>query len=197
MTSVWLIRHTEPDAALHGRCYGSFDASLSQGGREHAAHLAERLTAEPLAAIYSSPRRRAIETAEGIATRHRLNVIAAPGFRELDFGDFEGRTYDDIAATHPEIYRKWMETPTEVRFPNGESFAQMRVRVLDGYRILLARHRHQNVGIVGHGGVIRIILADALGIPDTNIFRIAQRYGALNLIRYPDGYPSVELVNAC
>jgi alpha-ribazole phosphatase len=197
MTAVWLIRHAEPDAAVHGRCYGSLDASLSQAGREQAARIAERLAAEPFAAVYSSPRRRAIETAEAIATRHHLDVITVPDSRELDFGDFEGRTYDDIAATHPDLYRQWMETPTEVQFPNGESFVQMRVRVLSAYRGLLARHENQTIGIVAHGGVIRIILADALGVPDANIFRIAQRYGALNLIRYFDGYPSVELVNAC
>jgi alpha-ribazole phosphatase/probable phosphoglycerate mutase len=196
MTAVWLIRHAEPDAAVHGRCYGSLDASLSQAGREQAARIGERLAVEPFAAMYSSPRRRAIETAEAIATHHRLDVITVPDFRELDFGDFEGRTYDEIAATHPELYRQWMETPTEVRFPNGESFAQMRVRVLDECRVILARHHDQTVGIVAHGGVIRIILADALGIPDANIFRIAQRYGSLNLIRYFDAYPSVELVNA-
>jgi alpha-ribazole phosphatase len=197
MTAVWLMRHAEPDTAVRGRCYGSLDASLSQAGREQAASLAERLASEPLAAIYSSPRRRAIETAGAIATRHRLDVVTVPDFRELDFGDFEGRTYDDIAATHPDLYRQWMETPTEVRFPNGESFAQMRVRVLEAYRGLLARHHDQTVGIVAHGGVIRIILADALGLPEANIFRISQRYGALNLIRYFDNYPSVELVNAC
>jgi alpha-ribazole phosphatase/probable phosphoglycerate mutase len=196
MTAVWLIRHAEPDAAVHGRCYGLLDASLSQAGREQAASLALRLAAEPFAAIYSSPRLRAIETAKAIATRHRLDVVTAPGFRELHFGDFEGRTYSDIAATHPELYRQWMDTPTEVRFPNGESFAQMRVRVLDAHRALLARHGDQTVGIIAHGGVIRIILADALGIPGANIFRIAQRYAALNLIRYFDGSPSIELMNA-
>jgi alpha-ribazole phosphatase len=197
MTGVWLIRHAEPDAAVHGRCYGSLDVCLSQAGREQAASLAERLAAEPFTAIYSSPRRRAIETAEAIATHQRLDVIIVHDFRELHFGDLEGRTYDDIAATHPELYRQWMETPTEVQFPNGESFAQMRVRALNAYRALLARHNDQTIGIVAHGGVIRIILADALGVPASNIFRIAQRYGALNLIRYFDGYPSVECVNAC
>jgi broad specificity phosphatase PhoE len=124
---------------------------------------------------------------------HAILLTSSP--RRI-FGDFEGRTYDDIAATHSKLYRQWMETPAEVRFPNGENFAQMRVRVLDAYRRLLARRHDQTVGIIAHGGVIRIILADALGIPDANIFRVAQRYAALNLIRYFDGYPSIELVNA-
>jgi alpha-ribazole phosphatase/probable phosphoglycerate mutase len=196
MTAVWLIRHAEPDASVRGRCYGSLDTGLSPAGREQAARLAERLSAEPFAALCSSPRRRAIETAEAIAAPHGLNVAILPDFRELDFGDFEGRTYDDIAATHPDVYRQWMETPTAVQFPNGESFTQMRARVLTAYRALLAQHDGQTIGIVAHGGVVRIVLADALGVPDENIFRIAQRYASLNLIRYLGDYPSLEMVNA-
>ena len=196
MTNVWLIRHGEPDVSVRGRCYGSLDTGLSPAGREQAARLAERLIAEPFAALCSSPRHRAIETAETIAAPHGLAITILPEFRELDFGDFEGRTYDDIATTHPELYRQWMETPTLVQFPNGESFTQMRTRVLGAYRDLLARHEGQTIGVVAHGGVVRIVLADALGVPDENLFRIAQRYGALNLIRYLGEFPSVELVNA-
>jgi alpha-ribazole phosphatase/probable phosphoglycerate mutase len=196
MTAVWLIRHAEPDASVRGRCYGSLDTGLSPAGREQAARLAERLIAEPFAALCSSPRRRAIETAEAIAAPHGLGVAVVPEFRELDFGDFEGRTYDDIAAAHPELYRQWMEAPTRVQFPHGESFARMRERVLGAYHALLAPHDGQTIGIVAHGGVVRIVLAGALGLPDANLFRIAQRYGALNHICYLDGYPSVELMNA-
>jgi len=192
MTTVWLIRHAEPDASVWGRCYGSLDTGLSPAGREQAARIAERLGAEPFAALYSSPRRRAIETAQAIGSGIRV----VPEFRELDFGDFEGRTYDEITTTHPDLYRQWMETPTTVQFPNGESFAQMNQRVLTAYRTILAEHAEQTIAIVAHGGVARIILADALGILAGNIFRIAQRYGALNMIRYMDDYPSVELVNA-
>jgi alpha-ribazole phosphatase len=196
MTAVWLIRHTEPDASVRGRCYGSLDPDLSPAGREQAAVLAGRLVAEPFAALYSSPRRRAIETAEVIAAPHSLGVNLVRGLREIDFGDFEGRTWDDIAATHPELYRQWMETPTQVKFPRGENFTQMRARVLTAYRALLAQSGGRTLGLVAHGGVVRIIIADALGVPQANIFRIAQSYGALNLVRYHDSCPSVELVNA-
>ncbi|MGA2182153.1 MAG: alpha-ribazole phosphatase [Bryobacteraceae bacterium] len=196
MTAVWLIRHAEPDASVRGRCYGSLDTGLSPAGREQAARLAERLLAEPFASLCSSPRRRATETAEAIAAPHGLAITILPEFRELDFGDFEGLTYDDIATTHPDLYRKWMETPTLVQFPNGESFTQMRARVLSAYHALLAQHEGQTIAIVTHGGVVRIVLADALGVPGENVFRIAQRYGSLNLIRHLGEFPSVELVNA-
>ena len=192
MTAVWLIRHAEPDASVHGRCYGSLDTGLSPAGREQAAKLGERLIGESFAALYSSPRRRTIETAQAIAS----NIVIVPEFRELSFGDFEGRTYDEIAASHPDLYREWMERPTCVQFPNGESFAQMQERVLLKYRAVLATHGDQTIGIVAHGGVARIILADALSIPDENLFRISQRYGAVNLIRYLGKFPSVDLMNA-
>jgi len=195
MTDISLIRHAEPEASVRGLCYGSLDVGLSGAGRKQAARLAERLRNEPLAAIYSSPRIRATQTAEAIAALHRLAITAEPAFRELDFGDFEGRTYDDIAASHPDLYRQWMENPTEVQFPNGESFSRMRERVLGAYHPLLATHEGTSIAIITHGGVVRTVLADALGIPPGNIFRIAQRYIGLSHIRYLGDYSSVELMN--
>ena len=88
-----------------------------------------------------------------------------------------------------------MERPTEVQFPNGESFRQTQARVLEAARELYARHRGQTIAIVSHGGVNRILLASALEIPDANIFRVSQRYAAVNLLVLIDGYPSIELVN--
>jgi len=196
MTDIWLIRHAEPEECIRGRCYGSLDVGLSATGREDAASLADRLADEPLAAIYSSPRIRAIQTAGAIAAPRGLAITLEPAFRELDFGDFEGRAYDEIAAAFPELYRRWMETPTEVRFPNGESFRQMRERVLAAHGSLLARHEGQNIAIVAHGGTARIIIAEALGIPPANIFRIAQKHAALNRLRCYDGCCIVEALNA-
>jgi len=195
VTNVWLIRHAEPDAAVEGLCYGSLDVALSAIGRAHAAQLAERLRAEPLDAVYSSPRLRATQTADAIAAPQGLAVSVCTAFRELDFGDFEGRPYDEIAAAHPELYRQWMENPTAVQFPNGESFARMRERVLGAYRPLLAAHEGTNIAIVTHGGVVRIVLAEALGIPARNIFRIGLSYGSLSHVRYMGDYSSVELMN--
>jgi len=195
VTNVWLIRHAEPDASVRGLCYGSLDVALSAAGREQAAQLAERLRSEPFAAIYSSPRERATQTAKAIAAPHSLAISICPAFREIDFGDFEGRPYDEIAASHPDIYRQWMEHPTEVRFPNGESFARMRERVLAAYRPLLAAHEGTTIAIVTHGGVVRIILADALGISPRNIFRIAQSYAGLSHSRHLGDFSTVELVN--
>jgi len=195
LTRLWLIRHGEPDAEVRGRCYGRLDVGLSAEGRRQLERVAERLAREPLSAIFASPRKRAVESAQILAARHVCGVRTDEDLREIDFGDFEGLTYDEIALRHPERFRQWMDRPTEVEFPNGESFPAMRARVRRAVAALRRRHPSQCVALVTHGGVIRIALADALSIPPANIFRIAQRYAAINLITYLDDHPMVELVN--
>jgi alpha-ribazole phosphatase len=191
----WLVRHPEPEAAGMGRCYGSLDLKLSEAGVAQARQIAQTLAAEPLAAIYSSPRQRCAAAAQILADGRQLSVETLDALRELDFGELEGRPYDEIAALRPEFYRQWMERPTEVQFPGGESFALMRTRVLDAMRNLRVRHAGQRVALVTHGGAIRILLADALGMEPANIFRLGQRYGAINRIRYIGDVPIVDAMN--
>jgi alpha-ribazole phosphatase len=195
-TRIWLIRHGEPSRESKGRCYGRLNVGLSDGGRKQLNDVSTRLQNEPITAIYVSPRARAVESGEILGQGRSCLVNIEERLCEIDFGDFEGKSYEEIAQTHPEIYRQWMEQPTEVQFPNGESFRQTQARVLRAAHDLYARHRDETIAIVSHGGVNRILLAAAMGIPDANIFRIAQRYAAVNLIVLVEDYPSIELMNA-
>jgi alpha-ribazole phosphatase len=195
MTRVWLIRHGEPAEEARHRCYGSLDVGLSEKGRQQMKHVAERLRSEPIAFIYSSPRSRALEGAKilGAAVSHHVEVI--DDLREIAFGDFEGLTYDEIAGRYPDLYRKWMEKPTEVVFPNGESFPGMRGRVLKAFEAIQHKNDGKTIAIVSHGGINRIVLADALQIPDKCIFRLAQDYAAINLLAFMQGSSVVQLMN--
>jgi alpha-ribazole phosphatase/probable phosphoglycerate mutase len=190
-----LVRHGEPEAATRGRVYGRLDVSLSQRGEEQMKETAKWLEAAPLAAVYSSPQTRALESARLIAGRHSLEVRLDERLCEMDFGLFEGLSYDEVSARHPEIYRAWMNEPTEVEFPGGESFAQMKSRVLGAVVQLRRRHRTESVAIVAHGGVNRIVLAAALGLPDEAIFRLGQDYAGLNVIDYYETECVVQLLN--
>jgi alpha-ribazole phosphatase/probable phosphoglycerate mutase len=146
-------------------------------------------------AIYCSPRTRCVDSARIIAAHRSCAVTAVEEFTELDFGHFEGKPYDEIARMDPELYSMWMQHPTEVQFPGGESFGHMRDRVLNALLTLRDRHSGSSFAIVTHGGVNRIILSDALALPSENIFRLGQRYAAINLIRYYGEEPVVELMN--
>ena len=190
-----LVRHAETGAAARGRCYGTLDVALSPTGRRQCAALAGALAAEPVAAVLSSPRIRAVETAHAIAVRHDLGVRLDARLAELDFGELEGRSYDEIARSRPELYDAWMTEPTRVQFPGGESYADLHARSVAAVASLLDERAESTVVAVTHGGVVRAVLSYALGIPDDRIFRIAVAPASLSILEWSDGVPLVTAVN--
>jgi alpha-ribazole phosphatase len=188
-----LVRHAEPEERARGLCYGTLDVGLSDKGGANAARLAETLAALECDAVYASPRRRTRETAVPLAAARGLEMIVDDDLRELDFGAFEGRRYEEIEQTHPDIYRRWMEAPTTVRFPEGESFGDLRVRALGALGRI--RSSQSCAVVVTHGGVIRAGLAAWLGMPDAAIFRLAQSYCGVTVVDWHDEFPVVRLMN--
>jgi alpha-ribazole phosphatase len=195
-TRLVLVRHEQPDDSSLGRCYGRLDVPLSAEGRRRSEELGAALGSMAPAAVYSSPLRRSLDTAAAVAAPCGLVPVADERLREIDFGELEGRTYDEVRAERPELYRAWMETPTQVRFPGGESFAGLRARVLAAAAEIRREHAETTVAAVAHGGVVRVVLADALGLADEAIFRIGQSHGGVSVVDWIDGEPVVRLVNA-
>lgn len=195
-TRLVLVRHAETEVSARGRCYGSLDVELSPAGRRQAVGLGEALRALPLAAVYTSPLRRALDTATAVASAQGLEPLPHNGLRELDFGELEGLTYESIEAERPELYRSWMERPAAVRFPGGESFADLRSRVLATVAGIRERHEGETVAMVAHGGVARVVLAEALGLADDSLFRLDQSCGGVSIVDWVEGTPVVRLVNA-
>jgi alpha-ribazole phosphatase/probable phosphoglycerate mutase len=124
-----------------------------------------------------------------------MQAHAVPDLCEIDFGAFEGLTYAEVESRYPQEYKQWMERPTEIKFPGGESFAGMKDRVIGFLISLLRNHGSQTVLTISHGGVNRILLADALGLSGDKIFRIEQAYAAVNVIDYSAQSALVKLVN--
>jgi len=190
-----LVRHAETEASTRGRCYGSLDVGLSALGRRQQTILASVLAGETVAAVVTSPRVRAFETASAIAEPHGLDTRVEPALRELDFGELEGRTYDEIAAAFPELYARWMTQPTSVQFPGGECYAELEARSLSAVRSIHAAFDGHTVVAVTHGGVIRAVLGDVLGIPHDRIFRIAIDPASRSVVEWVEGEPVVRVVN--
>ena len=192
---IILVRHGEPVAATKGMVYGKLDVGLSENGKAQIADTVEWLEKFKLSRIYSSPRTRATESARLAAERLELNVEVENRFAEMDFGDFEGSTYDHVKTHFPDVYECWMTRPTEVEFPNGESFPRMRQRVWAAVEELRIRHANQTTAIFSHGGVNRIVLTEVLNLPAENLFRLEQNYGCANVIDFYDDYPVVRIIN--
>jgi alpha-ribazole phosphatase len=188
-----LIRHGEPEASARGRCYGKLDVGLSDSGRAQMAGVSEAFRASPMTldAVYTSPRRRAREGAEILSGK----IVVDRRLSEIDFGELEGLTYEEAAEQFPDLYQRWMREPTEVNFPSGESFAEMKMRVLEAISAIRDVHSEQTIAIVSHGGVNRIVLAEALGIEAQRIFHLDQSHAGVNIIDDFDDYSVVRLMN--
>lgn len=192
MSRLILVRHAEPDESMRGRCYGSLDIGLSQVGVAQAARVVAELARTPIAAAYCSPRIRALHTIAGLEVP--ATVIA--DLREIDFGSFEGMTYEEAEAKHPEIFKCWMERPTEVAFPGGERYANVKRRVCDAAARIRAAHPSDSALVVAHGGTVRTLLADALRMADADIFRLDIALASISVIdTFADGTPIVRLLN--
>ena len=169
-----------------------------------AQHLATELDDEyvstehadaPLAAVYTSPLSRARETAGPLGAVNGVEPVEVPELMELDFGELEGMPFDRIEAEQPALFRAWMEAPDEIRFPGGESLADLRARVRPAVRALRARHEGQSIAVVAHAGVLRVVLADVLGMDGAAVFRLDQSPGGVSVVDWVGETPVVRVVN--
>lgn len=153
-TTLLLIRHGETAWNAEHRIQGQLDVPLSASGIRQSAQLAERLAAEPIAAIYSSDLARAALTAAPLGARIGRVPQLDARLRERDFGVFQGLTLDEIAERFPREFERWRARELDWAMPDGESAQQLLVRVTAALTDIVARHPDAVVVVVAHGGVL-------------------------------------------
>jgi probable phosphoglycerate mutase len=162
VTTILLARHGETDWNRENRFQGHADPPLNETGRGQAAELAAALANEPLAAVYSSPLRRAFETAQIVGVPHGLEPVPADALREVDVGSWQGLTRTEIEERFPEQFARWLDY--EQGWEDGESYDEMGQRVLAALLQLAAAHEGQRILAVSHRGPVRAAYAVADGI---------------------------------
>ncbi len=193
---LYLIRHGEVEGAADGKLLGRTDAPLSKRGLEQSHALAEVLSEAQLSAAYSSDLLRARMTAEIIARRRNLKVQESSAWREIDMGEWEGRT---IAALHnesPALVAQLFNNPALFQYPGGESFSDFIGRVQAAVNQLLQTHCSGDIALVAHGGVCRTIIGSVLGMPIHNWLRLAQAYACINVIEWYGANPILVMLNS-
>lgn len=169
-TRLILARHAEPARWTRGRCIGRTDAGLSREGVRQARSLAVWLRAADIDAVVSSPAMRALRTAHPIGEAVSVPEDVDADLREIDFGAFDGLRFTTIAREHPDVYSRWMASPTTAVFPDGESWDDLRGRARSAFRRITATNEGRTTVVVTHIGVILAILADVLAIADDRVF---------------------------
>jgi broad specificity phosphatase PhoE len=163
VTIVYLARHGESDWNAANRFQGHSDRPLTELGRRQAQALAEELAAvSALAAIYSSPLRRALETALAVGERVRLEPVLVEDLREVDVGAWSGLTRAEVEARYPADFRRWLDGGEG--WQDGESYAAMSARVLPALLEIAATHESEEILVISHGGPVRAIQAAAAGL---------------------------------
>jgi probable phosphoglycerate mutase len=162
VTTILLARHGETDWNRENRFQGHADPPLNETGRGQAAELAAALANEPLAAVYSSPLRRAFETAQIVGVPHGLEPVPADALREVDVGSWQGLTRTEIEERFPEQFARWLDY--EQGWEDGETYDEMGQRVLAALLQLAAAHKGERILAVSHGGPVRAAYAVADGI---------------------------------
>lgn len=161
MTTILLARHGETDWNREGRFQGWADPPLNGTGLAQAVDLSVSLMAEELAAVYSSPLRRAFETAEAIAASRGLEPVLVEALREVDVGAWSGLTRAEIERRFPEQYARWLDYGEG--WDDGESYDAMAARVVRALLQLAKAHDGGRLLAVTHGGPIRAASAFAAG----------------------------------
>lgn len=182
-TIIDLIRHGEPVGGSKYR--GQVDDPLSdKGWRQMREAVGDH---HPWQAIVSSPLSRCAEFARELAQRHALPLSFDDRFKEIGFGDWEGCTKEQITARDPQALFRFYSDPVTNTPPGAESLLQFRERIGAAWLSLIEQYAGRHVLLVGHAGVIRMVLRQVLDVPLERIFRIDVPNAAISRIRI-DGY---------
>lgn len=192
MREILLLRHARPDYRGGARCYIGCrtDPPVLPIPEAEAAPLRALLRARGVTGVWSSPMLRCRQTAEAIAGGLPLGVV--PGLEELDCGDWDGLSFDEIRARYPEEYALRGEDPTRP-MPGGETLDALAARALDALGALLAR-TEGNLAAVAHAGVNRVLIRALTGRPFSEREPIAQPYLCVNVLRFDGAALSVAAV---
>jgi broad specificity phosphatase PhoE len=195
MTTFLLIRHALCDqvgSLIAGRQSG---VHLNEAGKQQALGLAERLGQLSLAALYSSPLERALETAQPIGAQQRLKILPAAGFNEVDFGDWTGKTIAELEKLLD--WRRFNEFRSGSRIPGGETMAEVLSRSLGELEKLRQLHARPGtlVAVVSHCDVLRMLVTHALGMPSDFIHRIELSPASVSVLQVEDYGPRLLLLN--
>jgi broad specificity phosphatase PhoE len=194
-TRVYLLRHGEVTTFERKTFNGQSDVGLTPRGVAQLEEVAARLAFNPIRAVYTSDLQRSVRGGEAIAKACGVSLFKMPQLREKRFGVWEGLNAEEIAGRDPKGWSVWLTNPEESRPEGGESYREVGERALAALEIILKKHAGEEIAIVAHGGVNKVLLADALDQSPSALFRIEQKYAALNIIDYFKNKAVVKLVN--
>jgi broad specificity phosphatase PhoE len=192
---LFAVRHGATAWSRERRFAGSQDIPLSPEGRRQCEALADAFAPLPLAAVYASPLARARESAAAIAAARGIDLMVAPDFREMCFGDWEGLARDEVERRFPDDFAVWRSTPERFARPGSEPLDAVAGRVMRGLEDLRSAHHGGAVIVVTHAVVTRLLVLAALGLGPERLWSVDASPAGISEIEYRDDWAVVHRVN--
>ncbi|MDY6959669.1 MAG: histidine phosphatase family protein [Halobacteriota archaeon] len=188
-----LVRHGETHWNYERRVLGISDIELNEVGIKQAECLSRCLRDEEIHSIYSSNLKRAYQTAEIIGQFHEVDIEVKEGLCELNQGDFEGKAFTELIKNHSKFLKRWMEDPTSVIMPNGESLIELQNRAWNSFQEI--RREEKNAIVVSHNFTIMALLCKIkeMDLKDIRNHRIDN--ASKTVIQFEDKKPILVLTN--
>ncbi len=186
MTEIILARHGETEWNVGEIYRGRIDISLDEVGLEQAELLGKYLSDLKLDALYSSPLRRALDTANTIARYQEVDVEVANGLVDFDYGEWQGLPDIEVRRLYPALHIEWQSNPHMVKMPNGESLADVRERAIAVVDDVVSRCKG-SVVLVSHRVVNKVLICCLLGLDNSHFWNIKQDVCGITTFSYSDG----------
>lgn len=175
-TKICVARHGETDWNAAGILQGWLDVPLNDKGRDQSRELADRLADSTLSCVYSSPLRRALESAEIVSERLKLaKPICHEGLKERNFGLIQGVPKEQLARTHPDLMREIIRRNPACEFEQGESVDHFATRVVGALSDIADHNPGRRVLVITHGWVMDVITRHVNNLPRTAVLHLKRK----------------------
>ena len=185
MLEIILVRHGETEWNVEEVFRGRIDIELNETGLKQAELLAKYLRDMKIDALYSSPLKRALKTAEAIASYHKLDVQIALGLIDFDYGEWQGLPHQEVRNRYRELYAKWLKYPHQVKMVTGERLDEVRKRAMGVVEGVIAKHEG-SVVLVSHRVVNKVLICALLGLDNSHFWNIRQDTCGITNFTYED-----------
>ena len=180
-----LVRHGETEWNKLGRFQGQQDIALNPRGLAQAKETARAMADDGVIALYSSPLQRTMQVANEISRMTNVPVVPLPGVKELNLGELEGVTGEEMRTIWPDVYSAWSQDPGTLSMPKGESLSQLQDRAWRSLQEVEKAHSGDDViVVVSHNFAIRTMIHKVLGLPLTNFHRLSLDLSSVSTVEY-------------
>ncbi len=185
MVKLILARHGETVWNVEKIYRGRKDVNLDEVGIRQAELLGNYLSNWELTTIYSSPLRRAIETANIIARYQKIGVHVADGLIDINYGEWQALPEQEVKRLYPTLHNDWHNNPHRVRMPGGESLEDVRKRAIEVVNDVLSKYQG-SVVLISHRVVIKVLICSLLGLDNSHFWNVKQDVGGITIFNYVD-----------